>query len=255
MAVGHGGEKREDLTESEAFSFPCSPKNFTFVSSTKNLVSLFALLLPNSDCWCMAKRAKLLADQIMEGKAKDAPPPPKNGAPLSALLDMCLEACEAMQPLVQAVYDLLETSADAKTTKADASVFTIADGLVQALLYRSLRGMLGGIVGEEDDAETECETPPFKAGGLPVPEGRLSDLVVAARTAMRPWPSSRRARRRLPFTKLLEAGGIDHHRTEIAGIIEHPGFGHALSQFLRERDISRWNPRDRFNLPAGSTGS
>ena len=133
----------------------------------------------------MAKRAKLLADQIMEGKANvPPPPPPKTDAPLSALLDMCLEACEALQPLVQAVYDLLATSLDAKTTKADASVFTIADGLVQALLYRSLRGMLGGIVGEEDDAETECETPPFKAGGLPVPEGRLSDLVVAARTAV-----------------------------------------------------------------------
>ena len=52
------------------------------------------------------------------------------------LLFTVVEACDALQPLVRALYDSLR--GESATLKEDQSVFTIADGLVQQLLKAHL---------------------------------------------------------------------------------------------------------------------
>jgi 3'-phosphoadenosine 5'-phosphosulfate (PAPS) 3'-phosphatase len=99
-----------------------------------------------------------------------------------SLLIACVEACDVLQPLVRALYDSL--AGDSATLKADASVFTIADGLVQQLLKSHfLAGKVGAVVGEEDSADIHVAAPPYKVDHLAVPE-RYNDAIALARTSL-----------------------------------------------------------------------
>ncbi len=78
--------------------------------------------------------------------------------PLEALCSATLQACEAVTPAVEALYNSLGEKTT--KTKADDSVFTIADGLVQFLLTEILlQKAVGDIVGEEDCAVNLKEKP------------------------------------------------------------------------------------------------
>ena len=94
----------------------------------------------------------------------------------AALLDTCRSACDTLSVMVSAIYgnDALTT------TKQDKSAFTLADGLVQAMLKRMLAPHVGSIVGEEDESEINIDAPPFRAGELIAPED-LTKLVVDVR--------------------------------------------------------------------------
>ena len=79
------------------------------------------------------------------------------------LLIACREACDAMSTLVRAVYESEEFGVERKSK--DGSAFTLADGLVQALLVRLLNETIGQILGEEESgALVQLDTPPpFRA--------------------------------------------------------------------------------------------
>ena len=51
---------------------------------------------------------------------------------------------------------------------------------IQALLTRLLAGVVGDIIGEEDDAGIDISAPPFKAGAITAPT-ELEDLIVRLR--------------------------------------------------------------------------
>jgi 3'(2'), 5'-bisphosphate nucleotidase len=104
----------------------------------------------------------------------------------SALLNSCLRACGAVTPLTKAVYAMVGAEhgapvpAGASTaSKADGSLFTLADGLVQALLERLLRPLVVAIIAEEDSASLHIDAPPYAVCGLTVPAA-LEPLVTAA---------------------------------------------------------------------------
>ena len=89
-----------------------------------------------------------------------------SGRPLQALCLATLQACEAVTPAVEALYHSIsnkDNDGKAKNTKtkADDSVFTIADGLVQYLLSEILLGQqaVGDMVGEEDCAVNLAKKP------------------------------------------------------------------------------------------------
>lgn len=114
------------------------------------------------------------------GAAPDSAP--ARGGPVTGLLELCKEACDELSVLVRLVYAGL--SASEATLKADKSVFTIADGLVQHLLLSSLLSddVLGAVVGEED-ARVNVATRPYTVDSLAVPE-RLWEPVDVARARL-----------------------------------------------------------------------
>ena len=77
------------------------------------------------------------------------------------LLETCNEACDALSEMVVAIYALVSDKSGT-TTKQDKSVFTLADGLVQALLKRMLVPHVGAIIGEEDESELTSTRHPSR---------------------------------------------------------------------------------------------
>ena len=112
------------------------------------------------------------------------------------LLETCEEACDALSEMVVAIYALVSDKSGTMT-KQDKSVFTLADGLVQALLKRMLAPHVGAIVGEEDESELNVDAPPFRAGELVAPED-LSRLVEGTRDKLD------------ALSRRLEPGGASH---------------------------------------------
>ena len=51
---------------------------------------------------------------------------------MEALLNTCKTACDEMTPFIEAVYAQLGNDPNASVLKADASYFSLADGVVQA---------------------------------------------------------------------------------------------------------------------------
>ncbi|EOD27438.1 hypothetical protein EMIHUDRAFT_457163 [Emiliania huxleyi CCMP1516] len=98
----------------------------------------------------------------------------------AVLLSTCAEACGELSELVAAIYGLVSADGSAATLKQDKSVFTLADGLVQALLRRLLAPHVASIVGEEDESEISVDRPPFRAGELIAP-AELEALVLRTR--------------------------------------------------------------------------
>ena len=112
------------------------------------------------------------------------------------LLETCNEACDALSEMVVAIYALVSDKSGT-TTKQDKSVFTLADGLVQALLKRMLAPHVSAIVGEEDESELNVDAPPFRAGELVAPED-LNRLVEGTRDKLD------------ALSRRLEPGGASH---------------------------------------------
>jgi len=92
------------------------------------------------------------------------------------LLNVCLEACQIMTPLVRAIYNKLcdnlkgKNDKEISNIKADKTIFTIADGLVQYFLENVLfEGKFAGIVGEET-VIVNINTLPYDVDKMIIPE-------------------------------------------------------------------------------------
>ena len=104
--------------------------------------------------------------------------------PLSSLLETSKEACDSIGAMVRRFY--LAINSDTSTLKADKSVFTIADGIVQELLAEYLyagAGKFRAIVGEEDSTNTNIVNRPYSVDTLSVPP-EFEDLVDDTRNAV-----------------------------------------------------------------------
>ena len=103
--------------------------------------------------------------------------------PLTRLLTTTKEACDLLTPMVAAFYTCLNS--ETSKLKADASVFTIADGMVQHLLIDHLfcGGKFKNIVGEEDDTHVNIASKPFTVDDLTVPD-EFCDLIEGVRDSM-----------------------------------------------------------------------
>ena len=75
---------------------------------------------------------------------------------VSDVLEASLGACHSVTPLVSAVYGMVCAGGET-AAKADGSLFTLADGLVQALLERLFAQLdaVDHIVAEEDSASLQ----------------------------------------------------------------------------------------------------
>ena len=116
-----------------------------------------------------------LAAPLMSGDVKRA-----KAADSALLLETCHDACSSLSVMVGAIYNMVSADESKATLKQDKSVFTLADGLVQALLKRMLIPHVAGIVGEEDEDELNIVEPPFRAGELTAPP-EIEALVVETR--------------------------------------------------------------------------
>jgi len=107
---------------------------------------------------------------------------PVGQTPITSLLELCKEACDELSVLVRLVYAGMR--AEDAALKADKSVFTIADGLVQHLLQTTLlrEDVLCAIVGEEDSIVNVLQRP-YTVDALPVPEA-LWPVVDSARAKL-----------------------------------------------------------------------
>eukprot|EP01062_Namystynia_karyoxenos_P020917 TRINITY_DN17938_c0_g2_i1.p1 TRINITY_DN17938_c0_g2~~TRINITY_DN17938_c0_g2_i1.p1 ORF type:complete len:390 (+),score=154.99 TRINITY_DN17938_c0_g2_i1:87-1172(+) len=100
---------------------------------------------------------------------------------LCKLLRACEGACRVLSPIVAGLYGRQSLVGE----KKDKSHFTVADGLVQELLtgYLLPPAGLAAVVGEEDSAEVEIRTPPYRVAQFAVPED-MQGAVDAAKEAM-----------------------------------------------------------------------
>lgn len=109
-----------------------------------------------------------------------------DATPVRHLLEHCLHACNSISELVETIYEMIGGSdgqgraRPGVAFKSDESYFTLADGLVQALLLRMLSGVVAEVVGEEDSMKVNIEAPPFQAGVILAPS-ELDDLIVRVR--------------------------------------------------------------------------
>ena len=91
---------------------------------------------------------------------------------LADLVSITHDACDILAPMIKKFYDkMAESKATNQKLKADATYFTIVDGIVQKLIVDSLfcRSKFLEIVGEEDDCNVNLTTAPFTVDELVVP--------------------------------------------------------------------------------------
>jgi 3'-phosphoadenosine 5'-phosphosulfate (PAPS) 3'-phosphatase len=102
---------------------------------------------------------------------------------LAHLCRVTTRACGALSPMVLAFYSAI-TGETAKL-KSDASVFTIADGIVQHLLVDHLfKGdKFAAVVGEEEGSIINIHTAPYKVDDLTVPED-FYGIIETARSSL-----------------------------------------------------------------------
>jgi len=112
--------------------------------------------------------------------------------PLTDLVNVAKEACDAVTPMLQAFYEKIAENKDGGSAKLknDATYFTIADGIVQHMFIEHLLsgGKFAQIVGEEDESEINITTKPYMVDDLVVPdefngiiESTLSKLKTLAK--------------------------------------------------------------------------
>jgi 3'-phosphoadenosine 5'-phosphosulfate (PAPS) 3'-phosphatase len=99
-------------------------------------------------------------------------------APYTELLLVTKEACERVSIIVKLLYETIGKDSRLSKKKADMSVVTVADGLVQHLFSAHLFGgeKFEGIVGEED-GEINLDKPPFTVEGIAVPESFYTQIT------------------------------------------------------------------------------
>lgn len=95
------------------------------------------------------------------------------GTPLTDLCQISKEACDAVTPMLLAFYEKIadQRHGGASKLKADATYFTIADGIVQHMIieYLFAGDKFGQIVGEEDESEINIKEKPYTVDDLEVP--------------------------------------------------------------------------------------
>jgi len=129
-----------------------------------------------------ARRLLALSRQITTAPAAGTPPQALRDVTLTQLVETTKEACDVMAPMINDFYSSIND--DTRKLKADKSVFTIADGIVQHLLTEHLfaSDKFRGVVGEED-AVVNITTRPYTVDDLSVPE-RFYDRIDTARKAI-----------------------------------------------------------------------
>jgi 3'(2'), 5'-bisphosphate nucleotidase len=102
---------------------------------------------------------------------------------LQHLCTVSRRACDILSPLVVQFYHTINS--ETAKLKSDASVFTIADGLVQHLLSKCLfsADKFSGIVGEEDDVIVNISDLPYKVDDLTVPN-EFVDIINHTKEAI-----------------------------------------------------------------------
>jgi 3'-phosphoadenosine 5'-phosphosulfate (PAPS) 3'-phosphatase len=102
---------------------------------------------------------------------------------LTHLCRVSHQACNALSPMVNAFYQTINS--ETSKHKADASFFTIADGIVQFLLVNHLftNSKFANIVGEEDENNVQINTSPFTVDDLTVPT-EFNHLIEQARNTL-----------------------------------------------------------------------
>lgn len=123
-----------------------------------------------------------MADFSASASSLTPPPPPQR---LQKLCEVSKSACDCLTPMVRAFYGAVNVpNTESSKLKADASVFTIADGIVQHLLVKYLFAgdKFSNVVGEEDedDDHVNITSAPFRVGDLVVPDIFL-DLITSVR--------------------------------------------------------------------------
>jgi len=105
---------------------------------------------------------------------------------LQDLLQVTQAGCQLLSSMVRTFYSVVNNpSAGVAKEKSDASIFTIADGIVQHMLSDHLfagGSKFAAIVGEED-AQVNISTRPYTVEGLNVPT-EFADMIDAIRTGM-----------------------------------------------------------------------
>ena len=88
----------------------------------------------------------------------------------SNLVQVSKVACDKMVPLIRTLYGAMNS--ETSKLKADASVFTITDGIVQYLLTEHLfhTHKFKDVVGEEEDSKVNLKSPPYSVDKMLVPE-------------------------------------------------------------------------------------
>eukprot|EP01063_Lacrimia_lanifica_P021752 TRINITY_DN2929_c0_g5_i1.p1 TRINITY_DN2929_c0_g5~~TRINITY_DN2929_c0_g5_i1.p1 ORF type:complete len:407 (+),score=130.16 TRINITY_DN2929_c0_g5_i1:108-1223(+) len=87
---------------------------------------------------------------------------------LTNLLRSCELACRELTPTVRQLYRMM--SPDIAGEKADKSVFTVADGLVQSVLSDYLLQGTGVAVQGEESVVVQLDQRPYRVGEFQVPE-------------------------------------------------------------------------------------
>ena len=109
------------------------------------------------------------------------------GASLTELVKITKQAADILQPMIQRFYDKINGPSEigAVKKKADATYFTIVDGVVQHLIINYLfRGnKFAEIVGEEDGSDINIVQKPFHVDELVVPE-EFESIITEARERM-----------------------------------------------------------------------
>ena len=113
---------------------------------------------------------------------------------LEALCIVTLKACIEVTPAIEALYDSINNNDGNTKTKADDSVFTIADGLVQYILTEvlSLNQVVGEIVGEED-CIVNLTSKPYTVDDFIIPiefETIVEDTTSKIKKIQQEWFSS-----------------------------------------------------------------
>jgi len=127
----------------------------------------------------LQRRLALILATVSIRKMSSFTTTPPTG-PLGRLLGISKEACDVLKPMVCMFYSAI--NGETSKMKADASVFTIADGLVQHLLVEHLfsGGKFAAVVGEEE-CVVNIKSRPFTVDDLTVPDEFCDTVEAVAR--------------------------------------------------------------------------
>lgn len=106
----------------------------------------------------------------------------KSAKVLENLCFVSKNACDIMAPMVLTFYNAI--NGETSKLKADKSVFTIADGIVQHLLVNHLYAKrFSKIVGEEEDSQVNISVKPYTVDDLTVPV-EFESMIDEVRNSM-----------------------------------------------------------------------
>lgn len=105
----------------------------------------------------------------------------RSHSPLETLCDVTKETCDALTPMIIAMYKSIEScDSEIVKLKKDNSVFTIADGAVQHLLVKHLfnRSNFRDVVCEEE-CQVNLQNQPYTVDQLVIPKNIIQAIETA----------------------------------------------------------------------------